>query len=186
MPLKNEMEMKTIEYKEMLSKLEYSDFSSIQALNSGGIPVLTTANAIMYRNGINIIRDFNLYSGKWYRIGKARNGNINAVALLLAKTRYDYASPSSQLFYIALNSWSESVIVQLAKQSTAVFKNIRLLYAKDGNKNSEMLLEVKSSLYGPSNMLNLSFMSAIDFEILTPLEVPEEPLTGFSVKEFVF
>lgn len=178
--------MKTINYKELLSKLEYSAFSSIQAINSDGVPVLTTHNAIMYKNGFNIIRDFQLESGKWFRIGKVRNGNINGVALLIAKTRYDYSSPASQLFYMSLNAWSESVIMELAKQSTSVFRNIRLLYGKNGDRNSEMLLEVKSSLTGPLNVLNLSYMSAIDFEILSPFEVPEEPLTGFSVKEFIF
>lgn len=177
------MEKTTI--KEYNNGLEIKDsLSKVKAVDVSGNDILVNPGIIAQAGGCgrNTSND-RVSQDKWYRIAFGRYGNVPHAVLLMIGNYYNSEVPSSQLLYIHADGYSDrQSIVQLANSGRVISK-ARILYKASTDNGPIIDIFVRTA---KTNQLMLSYSCNINFTFQSPVEVSEEPDTGYNVKEFTF
>lgn len=125
------------------------------------------------------------YGDKWYRIASGRTIAQVNFALLNISHRYNNSPHEANLFFIlAAGSGGKRVMRLDNDGSTAFVKKIRILY---GGTDTVPSVDVMFN-FGKDirNTLCIAYSCNINFTFQMPVEVPDTPDEGYSVKEFTF
>lgn len=173
--------IKTKDYNNQLESKE--SLSKVKAIDASGNDILVSAKTVASSGGCGAFWTDIFKENKWYRIAISRPGASMSTVLLNVGSRYYNQAPCSQLFYIASAAYSaQNNVIELGAADQCIGK-IRLLY-RSSEVNTGMLdVYVKARLL---NAIDFAYSCNIGFTFQTPVEVPEEPDAGYSVKEFTF
>lgn len=177
------MEKTTI--KDYNNGLETKDsLSKVKAVDASGNDILVNPRIIAQAGGCgrNVPND-RVSQNKWYRIALGRYGNVPHTVLLMIGNYYNSEAPNSQLLYIHADGYSDrQSIVQLANSGEVISK-ARILYKATTTDGPILDIFVRTA---KSNQLMLTYSCNMNFTFQSPVEVSEEPDTGYLVKEFTF
>lgn len=169
--------MKTILYKDVVSKLETGSSNKVQGIDASGNPVLTTPNDITAAGGCGRLTAV-LAQDKWYRIAVGHIGNRVHSAILNVGNTFNHANPRSVLLYVFSSGYTGQSAAILAKTGY-ILSGIRLLT----NKDNPIFLDIRSGL--PNyNELFLAYSCNLNFTFQTPTLVPDEVEEGYNVQLF--
>ena len=165
------------------TELDNSTAVKVRGIDANGNSIVTTPKEIAKSGGCGTLFLPEAFNGKWYRIAISRKCYMTSSVLLNAGSRYTNNAPCSQLFYIALDGYSKlQNAVQLGASGKCISK-VRLLYI--GSTTATGMLDIYISANG-KNDIDFAYSNNIGFTFQTPIEVPEEPDAGYTVKEFTF
>ena len=177
------MEKTTI--KDYNNGLETKDsLSKVKAVDGSGNDILVNRPIVVQSGGCGrYTPDERVSQSKWYRIALGRYGNVPHAVLLMVGNYYNSEVPSSQLLYIHADGYSDrQSIVQLANSGRVISK-ARILYQASTANGPMLDIFIRTA---KTNQLTLSYSCNMNFTFQSPIEVPEEPDAGYSVKEFSF
>ena len=177
------MEKTTI--KDYNNGLETKDsLSKVKAVDGSGNDILVNPGIIAQAGGCGRnAPNERVTQNKWYRIAFGRYGNIPHAVLLMIGNYYNSEVPSSQLLYIHADGYSDrQSIVQLANSGRVISK-ARILYQASTANGPMLDIFIRTA---KTNQIMFSYSCNINFTFQSPIEVPEEPDAGYSVKEFSF
>ena len=176
--------MEKITIKEYNNDLEIKDsISKIKAVDAACNDILVSPGIVAQSGGCGTFRLKDAMKGKWYRVALSGLCYTTSSVLLNVGSRYKNNSPCAQLFYIASDGYSGAQnVVQLGVANKCISK-VRLLFINSTTQGG--MLDIYISSNG-SNDIDFAYSNNIGFTFQTPVEVSEEPDTGYKVKEFAF
>ena len=161
-----------------------NSLSKVKAVDGAGNDILVNPGIVVQSGGCGRnAPDDRVSQNKWYRIALGRYGNVPHAVLLMIGNYYNSETPNSQLLYIHADGYSDrQSIVQLANSGRVISK-ARILYKATTTDGPIVDIFIRTA---KTNQLMLSYSCNINFTFQSPVEVSEEPDTGYSVKEFAF
>ena len=155
----------------------------VRGIDANGNSIVTIPKEIAKSGGCSVSQIGDTLNGKWYRIATSRQCNYASTVLLSVVSRYNNTRPCSQLFYIASDGYSNlQNVIQLGAAGKCIGK-IRLLYKGSTTEGGMFDVYITS---GGKNYIDIAYSNNIGFAFQTPVEAPEEPDNGYTVKEFTF
>ena len=98
---------------------------------------------------------------------------------------YDTDMQRHLLIYATLNGYGENIVTKLASTSKKFVSKIRIVYKSVTNADTRNYLDVYLSSNNGNNRLYYSASNMIGVELLTPVDVTEQPLpNGYTSVEF--
>lgn len=127
-----------------------------------------------------------LSPNRWYRIVQTTVSPNDASSLLLNMSNpYDTDMQRHLLIYATLNGYGENVVNKLASTTIKLITKIRIVKKSSTDVNTKNYLDVYLSSNNGNNRLYYSASNMIGVELLTPVDVTEQPLpNGYTSVEF--
>lgn len=127
-----------------------------------------------------------LSPNRWYRIAQTTVAPNNVSSLLLNMGNpYDADDQRHLLIYATLNGYGGNIVTKLASTSKKFVSKIRIVYKSVTNADTRNYLDVYLSSNNSGNRLYYSASNMIGVELLTPVDVTEQPLPdGYTSIEF--
>ena len=158
--------------------------SKVKAVDVAGNDILVNPGIVAQSGGCGrYTPDERVSQDKWYRIALGRYGNTPHAALLMVGNYYNNEVPSSQLLYIHADGYSDRQSIVHLANSGRVISKARILYQASTANGPMLDIFIRTA---KTNQLTLSYSCNMNLTFQSPVEVPEEPDEGYSVKEFTF
>ena len=125
------------------------------------------------------------YGDKWYRIASGLTISQTNSVLLNISHRFNNLPHEANLFFILACGSGGKRAMRLDNDGAPPFvKKIRIVY--NGTEEPPLVDVMFNFGEGIRNTMYLSYACNIGFTFQMPVEVPETPDEGYSVKEFTF
>ena len=124
------------------------------------------------------------YGDKWYRIASGYTiAEVNS-ALLNISHRYNNSPHEANLFFILASGSGGKRVMRLDNDGTSAFvKKMRIVYKGTNKPVVDVMFNFAGNII---NTLCIAYACNITFTFQRPVEVPDAPDEGCSVKEFTF
>lgn len=151
--------------------------------SAGNSKKVTPANVVKTAGNASGYIEHSFTGGKWYRIAIGELNNNISSALINIGNRFGNITPQSQLFYVSMNGYSNTIVTKLANQGFYASK-IRLLTKKSTTEKCMMDIYIRTTTGTGTNTGYISYSCNIGFDFQSPVEVSETPDAGYEVSEF--
>ena len=177
--------IETINTKDHNNDLETKDsLHKVKAVDGSGNDILVSPGIVANSGGCGMLRG-PLEQDKWYRIAIGGFGNSANSAIINIGKYYNNGSPTSQLFYVSADGYSNGqTVIQLARGgiSRSIAK-ARIIYQESIQVRVILDIYIESP---KSNDFTISYSNNLGFSFQPPEEVSADIPEGYSVKEFTF
>lgn len=180
--------MKKVSIEEFMSGMAPTSPSKLLGVDaSNNACMATPANILKAANNTvgYMTNTTNLYYGdKWYRIAAGLTISQVNSAILNISHRYNTSPHEANLFFILASGSGGKRIMRLDNDGTAPFVNkMRILYKGTDAPIVDVMFNFANNAI---NTLCIAYACNMNFTFQMPVEVPDAPDEGYSVKEFTF
>ena len=124
------------------------------------------------------------YGNKWYRIASGLDISQANSAILNISHRYNISPHEANLFFILASGSGGKRVMRLDNDGTPSFvKKIRIVYKGTNAPFVDVMFNFSGN---EGNTLCIAYACNVNFTFQMPVEVPDAPDEGYSVKEFTF